>query len=193
MHQRTLYDPVSGSFVQQQDNGGPPNYSSHMHPAGMQASAAFGGNQSNTLQFHPQHQSNTLLSRRSTNTLRSFQTSQGSSALYGQLAGAGQMTTGFAAPMAPPNSGAGSLQQQPQQLLQSHQAVINQLNNSTYPSLPLKHVSAVRPQIMSSLEDQIEMELAEKQSNGGADHQLSQQQQQQQHQQSAQDSQQKLQ
>lgn len=65
---------------------------------------------------------------------------------------------------------------QPQQLLQSHQAVINQLNNSTYTSLPLKHVSAVRPQMMPSLEDQIEMELAEKEHQEQQNNNIQQQQ-----------------
>lgn len=191
LHRPTLYDPVSGSFLQSAE-AGPPNYSSHHQQLPSQhlflnnsfngANGAphynpitgVGGNTaavSNTLQFHP-HQSSTLLSRRSTNTLRSFQTANSQPTgnnLYGQLAGGltagtnGNSSFGanhFAVPTVPPNSV--SSVTQPQQLLQSHQAVINQLNNSTYPSLPLKHVSAVRPQIMSNLDDQIEMELAEK-------------------------------
>lgn len=178
MHRPTLYDPVSGSFVQSGDNnnnnnnaGQPPNYNSHMHPilgthnnGNLQFNNSFGGptlGASNTLQFNHPHQTSTLMSRRSTNTLRSFQA--GGNSTYGQLGS-------FAVP-SPPSSLAG--QQQPP-VLQSHQAVINQLNQSTYPSLPLKHVSAVRPQIMSSLDDQIEMELAEK------EQQLQQQQQHQQ-------------
>jgi len=152
VHRPTLYDPVSGSFVQSADNG-PPNYSSHtahhVHPTTLLNNPQF--NTSSTLQFHP-HQTSTLLSRRSTNTLRSFQNS--ANATYGLLGNQSGGTNQFGAPTVGAN-------QQPQ-LLQSHQAVINQLNNSTYPSLPLKHVSAVRPQIMSSLEDQIEIELAEK-------------------------------
>lgn len=164
LHRPTLYDPVSGSFVQSAE-GGPPNYNSHnMHPLMNQNNQFNLPGVSNTLQFHP-HQTSTLLSRRSTNTLRSFQTG---APTYGQLS-ANNSANSFAVP--PPPNTLNSIvtsqqqqqqQQQPQQLLQSHQAVINQLNNSTYPSLPLKHVSAVRPQIMSSLEDQIEMELAEK-------------------------------
>ena len=160
IHRPTLYDPVSGSFVQNANcEGQPPNYNSHIHPMmSLNNQMQFNNNSnatatstSNTLQFHHPHQTSTLMSRRSTNTLRSFQSSGG---VYGQIGS-------FAAP--PASLQAGALNgNQPQQLLQSHQAVINQLNNSTYPSLPLKHVSAVRPQIMSSLEDQIEMELAEK-------------------------------
>lgn len=205
LHRPTLYDPVSGSFLQSAE-AGPPNYNSHhqhmflnnnnnlngapqYNPlSGLGANSATA---SNTLQFHHPHQSSTLLSRRSTNTLRSFQTANHTSqptgtSLYGQLA-AGNTNgnpfgTNFAVPAVPPNSV--SSVTQPQQLLQSHQAVINQLNNSTYPSLPLKHVSAVRPQIMSNLDDQIEMELAEKehqeqQNNTNNQHQPQQQDQQQ--------------
>lgn len=167
LHRPTLYDPVSGAFVQSSEPD-PPNYNSHITGpilnAGQQINSFNnGGNPlvttsgSNTIQFHHPHQSSTLLSRRSTNTLRSFQ----SSGIYGQLNGANQLLANAAnggQPLPPPPS---SMASNPP-LLQSHQAVINQLNNSTYPSLPLKHVSAVRPQIMSSLEDQIEMELAEK-------------------------------
>lgn len=190
MHRPTLYDPVSGSFVQNATSGaGPPNYnSSHTHHIGHHHGSIIGGNfntssgpltsiASNTLQLHP-HQTSTLLSRRSTNTLRSFQNSAGT--IYGQLGGVGNQINNsmnqFANPPPPPNSIGAN--QQSQVVLQSHQAVINQLNNSTYPSLPLKHVSTVRPQIMSSLEDQIELELAEKEPQ----HQLQQQQQQQQQQ-----------
>lgn len=179
IHRPTLYDPVSGSFVQQQQQDTPPNYNSHLNSMlnGVHHQLQSFNNQanpitstgSNTLQFHNQashhnHQTSTLLSRRSTNTLRSFSgQSGGGGGLYGQLGGQ------FAA--SPPTSQGGP------HLLQSHQAVINQLNNqSSFPPLPLKHVSAVRPQVMSSLEDQIEMELAEKQ----AEQQNSLQQQQQQ-------------
>lgn len=174
MHRPTLYDPVSGSFVQNAtSDGGPPNYnSSHGHPLSHHHGSIVGAGfntsggpltsiASNTLQLHPHHTS-TLMSRRSTNTLRSFQNSAGT--IYGQLGGVGNHANNsmsqFAAPPPPPNSLGGN--QQSQVVLQSHQAVINQLNNSTYPSLPLKHVSTVRPQIMSSLEDQIELELSEK-------------------------------
>lgn len=182
VHRPTLYDPVSGSFVQQDT---PPNYNSHLNSMlnGVHHQLRSFNNQSNgnhaatsgsnTLQFHHHpHQTSTLMSRRSTNTMRSFQ-STGGSALYGQLGGQ------FAAPPVPPTSGAGG---QPH-LLQNHQAVINQLNQASYPSLPLKHVSTVRPQIMSSLEDQIEMELAEKQAEQQHQQSQQQQQQQQQHQQ----------
>lgn len=191
LHRPTLYDPVSGSFVQssapeQQHGGQPPNYNAHLHPllgannATLQLHGHNGhgltGSSSSTLQLQQAHQTATLLSRRSTNTLRSFQSAanNGPGATYGQLAGGAS----FAG--APPGSlAAANQQQQPQQLLQSHQAVINQLNNSTYPSLPLKHVSAVRPQIMSSLEDQIEMELAEKEPQQQQQQQLQSQDQQQ--------------
>lgn len=190
LHRPTLYDPVSGSFVQSPnalntssgtDSSGPPNYNSHHHHnqvGGMMMSSTPTSFGNNTLQFHSHHhphQTSTLLSRRSTNTLRSFQNSGGNQT-YGQIgmnAGGVQSTFGNIQQQQQPLSGNQALGGQPP-IMQSHQAVINQLNNSSYPSLPLKHVSAVRPQIMSSLEDQIEMELAEK------DQQLNQQQQQQQ-------------
>lgn len=180
LHRPTLYDPVSGSFIQAPAAGeGPPNYNASSNNGHFHASTLMANQQqqlaanlssvgnSNTLQFYP-HQSSTLASRRSTNTLRSFQNATGGQqqqqVIYGQLAGGQapffgitQQQNSFLGLSASANT------QQPQKVIQSHQAVINQLNQSSNnTALPLKHVSAVRPQIMSSLDDQIELELAEK-------------------------------
>lgn len=166
LNRPTLYDPVSGSFVQGQNEmqqhtlGGPPTYGTH--------NSHYGQNQmvnsnhlsqmqihqgSNTLQFnhinnqHP-HQTSTL-SRRQTNTFRSFN----NSTMNNNFSGQNGILTGI-------NNQRDN--QTSQHLLQSHQAVINQLSGSAYPSVPLKHVSAVRPQVMFNLDDQIELELKEK-------------------------------
>lgn len=96
---------------------------------------SFQGDMVNHVTHHSHHPISTLSRRSSTNTMRSFQT--------------------YHSQMMP------TMPQAPTPILQNHQAVINQLITTPYPALPLKHVSAVRPQIMSNTQE-LDMTLEEK-------------------------------